>query len=138
MRVLLVQTGWAAVTRSRASAKAAGSRHERTVADYLAVNYDDRVDRRVKTGAKDRGDIGGIRLSPALRGGRVVAELKDCTRIEIGSWLKEAAIERGNDDAVAGVVIFKRVGYAHPGRQVVMMELDDFIALLTGSRPDDE
>ncbi|MFC7344578.1 hypothetical protein [Saccharopolyspora griseoalba] len=71
--------------RSRRSAKSAGARFERAIADYLAEHYDDRVDRRPKTGAKDRGDIGGIRLSQALRGGRIVIECKDTTRTELGA-----------------------------------------------------
>lgn len=37
--------------RSRASAKSAGARFERHIADYLAAHVDDRIDRRVKTGA---------------------------------------------------------------------------------------
>ena len=46
------------MTRSRATAKQAGSLFERSIADYLAVALnDDRIDRRVKTGAKDKGDI---------------------------------------------------------------------------------
>ena len=38
------------MTRSRASARAAGTRFERAVADYLATHVDDRIDRRVGTG----------------------------------------------------------------------------------------
>ncbi|QWT25494.1 hypothetical protein KPL76_06305 [Subtercola sp. PAMC28395] len=44
------------MTRSRASAKAAGSSFERSIADYLKVCLaDDRIDRRVKRGNKDTG-----------------------------------------------------------------------------------
>lgn len=123
------------MSRTRASAKQAGSSFERLIADYLALHVDDRIDRRVKTGAKDRGDIAGIRLSPALRGGRVVAEVKNCAKIALGPWATEAAIERGNDDAVAGVVIHKRHGVGSPGLQWVTMTVDNFAALLTGERP---
>jgi hypothetical protein len=117
--------------RSRASARAAGSRTERAVADYLAAHVDDRIDRRVKTGAKDRGDIGGIRI----HGKRVVAEVKDCAKLELGRWLTEAETERGNDDAIAGVVIAKRRGKGDPGDMLVAMTLADLAALLTGARP---
>ncbi len=161
------------MTRSNRSAKAAGSKTERDTADYLAEHIDDRIDRRVKTGAKDRGDIGGVRLSPALRGGKVVIECKNVAppksaptfeqlldlvadgpftgtairrimdaykpalrqKLALGPWLNEAAIERGNDDAVAGVVVFKRHGYANPAKLIVAMELADLVALLTGERP---
>jgi hypothetical protein len=120
------------VTRSRASAKGAGSAFERLIADYLATHVDDRIDRRVKTGAKDKGDIGGWRFS----GQRIVAELKEYGgRFHVGPWLNEAEVERGNDDAQVGLVIAKRRGTTDPGDQVVLMTLRDLVALTTGERP---
>lgn len=120
------------MTRSNASAKAAGARFERSIADYLHDHVDDRIDRRVKTGAKDKGDIGGLRHM----GGRIVAECKDYGgRYLLGPWLREAEIERGNDDAIAGVVVIKRRGTTDPGDQVVAMTLRDLVALMTGERP---
>lgn len=119
------------MTRNRASAKAAGSRFERLVADHLAAHVDDRIDRRVKTGAKDRGDIAGWRFA----GLRIVAELKDYGgRFQVGAWLNEAEIERGNDDADVALVIAKRRGTTDPGDQIVFMTLRDLIALTTGER----
>ncbi len=118
--------------RSRASAKAAGARHERVIADYLAAHVDERIDRRVKTGAKDRGDIGGVRA----HGQRVVIECKDTAKLAVGPHLAEAEIERGNDDALACCVIAKRHGRSEPGAQVVLMTVLDLVALLTGVRPD--
>ena len=118
--------------RSRTSARAAGSRLERQAADYLAEHVDDRIDRRVKNGAKDRGDLGGIRT---FRGGKVVVECKDVAKLSLGPWLKEAETERGNDDAVAGVVLAKRHGLGDIADQLVVMTLRDFAALLTGERP---
>lgn len=123
------------MSRTRASAKAAGARFERIIADSLATHVDDRIDRRVKTGAKDCGDIGGVRHM----GGRVVIEAKDYGgRYNIGPWLTETEIERGNDDALAGVVIAKRRGLADPLDQLVLMTVRDLVALLTGERPDPE
>jgi len=120
------------MTRSRASAKAAGSRFERSVADYLAlVLDDDRIDRRVKTGAKDRGDIAGLRH----RGRRLVLEVKDVTRVDLSGWVREAHIEAGNDDALAGLVVHKRRGTTNPADQYVTCTLGDLVALLTGDRP---
>ncbi|MGW9447086.1 hypothetical protein, partial [Bacillus mobilis] len=104
----------------------------RAIADYLAKTVDDRIDRRVKTGSKDRGDIAGVRHM----GGRVVLECKDVTRWDTSGWLREAEIERGNDDALAGMVVAKRRGIADPGQQVVMMTVADLVALLTGERPE--
>lgn len=118
------------MSRNRASAKAAGARFERLVADYLAAHVDDRIDRRVKTGSNDRGDIGGLRHM----GGRVVIECKDTSRISLGTWAAEAEIERGNDDALAGVVAHKRHGKGAPGDQWITLTLADFVALLTGNR----
>lgn len=124
-------------TRNHRSAKAAGTRFERSIADYLAEHVDDRIDRRVKTGAKDRGDLAGIRLSPALRSGRVVAELKNTSRVDLAGWAREAATERMNDDALVGLIVHKRHGVTDPGQQWVTCTVDDLIALLTGSRPEE-
>lgn len=118
------------VNRSRASARQAGSRFERLIADYLAAQLDDRIDRRARTGAKDRGDIGGLRHL----GQRVVIECKDTSRLNLAGWAKEAEIERGNDDAVAGLIIAKRRGKGRPEDQWVICTLGDLVALLTGTR----
>jgi hypothetical protein len=119
------------VTRSRRSARTAGTRSERAVADYLAAQLDDdRIDRRVKTGARDRGDISGVRA----HGQRVVLEVKDCTVGRLPEWTAEAHAEAGHDDALLGLVIAKRRGAADPGRWWVHMTVDDLLALLTGER----
>ena len=120
------------MSRTRASAKAAGTRFESQIAGYLAEHVDDRIERRAKAGAKDRGDVSGVRH----RGARVVIECKDTTRATLGPWVNEAEVERGNDDALVGVVAHKRHGVGAPGEQFVTMTLRDFVALLTGERPD--
>lgn len=122
------------MVRNRASAKKAGSSFERLVADYLAQRLnDDRIDRRVKTGNKDRGDIGGVRT---IRGGRVVIEAKSVSRDNLPLWIRQAEVERLNDDAVIGVVAHKRHGSARPEDQYVSMTLATFALLLEGG-PDD-
>lgn len=126
-----VRFGGARVSRSRASAKAAGASFERLVADYLAETVDDRIDRRVKTGAKDKGDIAGVRV----HGQRVVIEAKNTARIELGVWAGEAETERLNDDALAGMVVHKRHGKGKAGDQWVTLTLADLVAILTGVRP---
>lgn len=116
--------------RNRQSAKKAGSSFERQTADYLKVTLDDdRIDRRVKGGAKDRGDIAGVRT---IRGARVVIECKNTARTDLPAWLREAAVEAANDDAAIGVVAHKRRGVADPAQQFVTMTLATFAALLTG------
>ena len=119
------------MTRSNKSARAAGTRFERLIADWLRDNVSEFIDRRAKTGNRDKGDLGGIRA----HGQEVVAELKDHSRFDLAGWITQADIERGNADALAGVVIFKRRGTADPGDQYVLMTVRDLAALLTGERP---
>lgn len=121
------------MTRSRSSAKAAGTRFETLIATYLAAHVDDRIERRARTGGKDRGDIGGVRI----HGKRVVLELKDVSKLNLAGWHTEADIERGNDDAIAGIVIAKRHGRGDPADQWVHMTVRDLAALLTGLRPEE-
>lgn len=119
------------MTRSHRSARSAGTRFERAVADYLAATLeDDRIDRRVRNGAKDRGDISGLRV----HGQRLVVECKDTTRVCLPEWTAQAHAEAGNDDALVGVVIHKRNRVGDPGRQWVSMTVDDLAALITGQR----
>ena len=119
------------MSRSRASAKAAGARFERVIADHLAAVLDDRIDRRVKTGRNDCGDIGGIRVHNQ----RVVAELKDYGgQLKVSEWLKEAEVERQNDGALAGIVVAKRRGVTDPDEQIVLMTVRDLVALISGER----
>ncbi|MGH3499833.1 MAG: hypothetical protein ACRDQA_02850 [Nocardioidaceae bacterium] len=120
------------MSRNRASAKSAGARFETLVADHLAKHIDDRIERRKSNGINDRGDIGGLRHM----GGRIVVEVKDYGgRLLPGPWTDEADIERGNDDAVAGIVVAKRRGETDPDDQFVLMTVADLIGLLTGERP---
>lgn len=112
------------MARSRKSAKAAGSRMERQVSDYLADYLgDDGIDRQVKTGSKDVGDVRGVKL----RGLPVVIECKDYAgKHELPQWYREAEAERVNKGAVAGVVVWKRRGTADPAEQHVSMTLETF------------
>lgn len=119
------------MTRSRASARAAGTRFERSIADWLAAHVDDRIDRRVKTGGKDKGDLSGWRHE----GRRIVAELKDTARLDLAGWVREAETERVNDGADVALVVHKRRGHGDPGDQYVTCTLRDLVALLHGARP---
>lgn len=119
------------MTRTRASAKAAGTRFETQIARYLATHVDDRIERRARTGGKDRGDISGLRH----HGHRVIVECKDVSRLNLAGWVDEANTERGNDDALIGLVAHKRRGTNEPGDQYVTLTLRDLVALLTQERP---
>lgn len=121
------------MTRNRRSAKAAGTRMESLVASALAHHLDDdRIERRTRAGAKDRGDVGGVRIHDR----RLVIEVKDCARLDLPGWTREAHAEAGNDDALAGVVVHKRRGTTDPLAQWVSMTLADLIALIGGHRPE--
>lgn len=116
--------------RNRQSAKKAGSLFESIVANFLAFRLnDDRIERRAKNGVNDRGDITGVRT---IRGGRVVIEAKNVSKLNLSGWLREAETERGNDDALVGVVVHKRHGNANPADQYVTMTLETFAILLEG------
>lgn len=111
------------------AAKRKGSTFEKSIADYLAIQLqDDRIERRVTNGNKDRGDIAGIRLN----GHRIVIECKNHNRLNLAGWVDEAQIEAGNDDAILGAVIHKRRGTAQPGEQYATITVDDLITLLAG------
>lgn len=119
------------MTRTRASAKSAGTRFESLIADYLAEKVDDRIERRARNGGKDRGDISGLRHM----GERVVVEAKDYGgRLKPAEWIAEAEVERRNDDAVSAVVVAKRLGKGQAGDQYVILTLADLVSLLRGER----
>ena len=120
----------AKVTRTRKTARQAGTAFETALARCLAEHLnDDRIERRARNGAKDRGDISGVRA----HGNRVVIEAKNYGgRFLVGEWLREAEIERGNDDADIGIVIAKRRGTTDPLEQVAIMTVRDLIVLLGG------
>ena len=119
--------------RSRASAKQAGSRFERTIADRLKAKVSKFIDRKVKTGALDKGDIANV-YTPDGR--EVVVEVKDYGgRVLMSQWMKEAHDEMVNAGAECAVVVAKRRGTTKPGEQWVITTMDDFVVLLGAERP---
>ena len=116
------------MARNRNSAKQAVARFERIIADFLRDNLDDHIDRRIKTGAKDCGDIANVRDS---HNRRIVIEAKDYGgKLNLPQWTKEAHQEAENDGAHVGLVIAKRRGTTDPGKQWAIMEVEDLIKLL--------
>lgn len=118
------------MARNRTSARKAGTAFERAVADYLAQHLDDRIDRRVKTGNKDKGDIANVRTHT---GARVVIECKNTSRMTLSQWISEAHAEAANDSALIGLVVHKRHGKAQAADQWVTMTLADLTRLLGGA-----
>ena len=116
------------MARNRKSAKAAGARFEREIADHLRDNVSEYIDRRVKAGAKDLGDLANVRA----HGQRVVVECKNTSRPSLSQWISEAHVQAANDEAAVGIVIHKRHGVGAPGKQWVTMTVDDLVFLLTG------
>ena len=113
--------------RNLRSAKAAGSRFERLIADHLDERlYGLSVDRQVKTGARDSGDIAGVHLA----GRRIAIECKNVTRMDLPKWTREAHTEAGNIGGAAGVVIHKRHGNGKPEDQWVTMTVTDLVTII--------
>lgn len=113
--------------RNLRSAKAAGSRFERLIADHLDARlYGLHVDRQVQTGAHDSGDIAGVHLA----GKRIVIECKNVTRMDLPRWTREAHTEAGNIGGAAGVVIHKRHGNGKPEDQWVTMTVTDLVTII--------
>jgi hypothetical protein len=120
-------------SRSRRSAKQAGTKFESAIANALAEALgDDRIERRARNGSKDRGDVSGVRV----HGQRLVVECKDTTRLALPEWVAEAQLEAGNDDALLGLVVSKRRAVGDPMKQWVHMTVADLVAILTGQRGD--
>ena len=67
---------------------------------WLRENGYPLAERRVKQGNKDRGDVSGVP--------HVVVECKNCRKMDLPQWLREAEVERKNDKAKVGVVVFPR------------------------------
>ena len=113
--------------RNLRTAKAAGSRFERLIADHLNDRlYGLHVDRQVKTGACDSGDISGVHLS----GKRIAIECKNVARMDLPKWTREAHTEAGNIGGAAGVVIHKRHGNGKPEDQWVTMTVTDLVTII--------
>lgn len=109
-----------------------GTRFESAVVDYLRAGLGGDIERRVKHGTRDMGDIRGVYLN----GKQVVIECKDRRAMRLPEWLEEAEVERGNADAEYGVVVHHRSGKgrASMGDQYVTMTLETFRAMVAGGR----
>lgn len=115
------------MTRSRRSARQAGSSFERSIANYLMEATDnDAIDRMVKRGSADCGDIANLKF----RGHRIAIEAKDCARMDLPTWTREAVEEADNYNALAGFVVAKRRGVTDPGKQWLIGTVDQLVSLI--------
>ena len=115
---------------SKASRK--GASFERLVADYMAAELGQPIDRRVKCGTKDKGDIAGFTIG----GFDCVVECKNKKRMELSEWLDEAERERINAEASFGLVTHHRrgCGKARIGDTYVSMTLDTLLDIARAYR----
>lgn len=115
--------------RNRQSAKAAGSRFERSISDFIKeATGEDSIDRMVKRGRLDAGDVANVRIN----GHKIAIETKDCSKIDLPGWTAEAKVEAKNYGALAGFVIAKRRGTTDPSKQWLIGTVSELIALITG------
>lgn len=125
------------MVRNRKSAKKAGASMETAVVNYLNWALDtDTIERRHLQGVKDTGDVSGVRFM----GKRVVIEVKNKLPMNISEGLRQAEIERGNDDAAIGVSVQKRPGVgitslAGQSQQLVCMTLETLAVILNDGLP---
>lgn len=97
-----------------------GTRAESAVVAYLQAQGFP-AERRALAGVNDRGDVAGI--------DGIVIEIKDCARMELAEWVKEANRE-ALPILVPGVVWHKRRGKGSPADWYVTMDGATFVALL--------
>ena len=117
------------MTRNRNTAKRAGAAFERAIADYLKETLrDDSIDRQVKTGSRDLGDIRGV---TDAHGNPIAVECKDYGgRLHPTAWIREAHTEAANKNTNTGIIIAKRRGTTQPGDQWVITTLKDLTHLI--------
>lgn len=113
--------------RTPASAKKAGTAFERLIADHLSDRWDDRIDRQIRRGARDVGDISGFRT---LGGQKIAVECKATVQTHLSDWWRQATSERDNLGAAHAIIVHKRYGRGDAGRQWVTMTLDQLLLLM--------
>lgn len=110
------------MTRSRASAKAAGSSWEKDICEYLISEGWRDTERRRLEGKNDRGDIAGIY--------DVCIEAKNVSAISLATILDETEVEGKNANASVAAAWIKRRGRSSPAAAYVVMSGERFAALL--------
>lgn len=110
-------------TRKKMSrSKQKGTLAETAIKDYLKISHFHAM-RLPLQGARDEGDI-------YIFGMPVVIEVKNCAKMELSQWIKEAKVERDNAQAEIGVVWHKKRGTTNPGDWYVTMTGEEFVKLL--------
>ncbi|MGZ4519978.1 MAG: hypothetical protein ACXVGA_03685 [Mycobacteriaceae bacterium] len=110
------------MSRSRATARQAGTKWETAIVGALVAYGWPHAERRRLAGSADKGDIAGI---PG-----VVIEAKNTNRIELAAALDEANHEAINASAPIGAAWIKRKGKSDPLAGYVVMDGATFLRLL--------
>jgi len=103
-----------------------GPDFERVMADWFKDQWSHLIDRRVKTGVRDRGDIGNFHI----HGHALTIECKNLKSYDLAEAIREAEKESVNDASLAGIAVVKRRGKRQPGDQYVVMTASVFLTLL--------
>jgi hypothetical protein len=110
--------------RNRATARAAGTKWESAIVDYLRACIAPHARRKAKAGGKDEGDV-----TPG-DGWPVVIEAKDVRTRDLTGWVAEAELEAEHSGVPVGVVWSKVTGKTSPGAGLVIMSGEHFVRLL--------
>jgi len=104
-------------------AKIKGTAAETGIVNYLNANGFPWVERRALAGVLDKGDIAGLR--------NTVIEVKNCAKLSIPQWIREANQEGVNAGTkYGGVVWYKQRGTTNPADWVVAMDGETYIEYL--------
>jgi hypothetical protein len=117
--------------------KAKGTGFETQVVDYLKEQGFGGAYRPATSGAKDSGDINGIRRQYTMLtdGRQAIIQCKNHKTFSLSGWLDDAG-EQAKQEAVGGdalpVVVFKRpgVGTKSLGKTYALLTLEDLAQLL--------
>lgn len=103
-----------------------GPDFERVMADWFKAQWSRVIDRKVKTGVRDKGDVANF----YIHGHALTIECKNLASYDLAGAIKEAEVESVNDASLAGIAVIKRKGKAHPKDQFVVMTAETFITVL--------
>lgn len=110
------------MSRTRATAKKAGTAWETDIVRALIAYGWPFAERRRLAGDKDRGDIAGV--------AGVVIEAKNTARLDLAGAVDEANVEALNDGTSLGVAWIKRKGRSFAEDGYVVMTGATFVRLL--------
>lgn len=103
-----------------------GGVFERLMADFFRDRWSKYVDRRVKTGAADKGDIANFYVGDHL----LALECKNLKSYDLAGAITEAETEARNAGALCGIAVIKRKGKGQAKDQFVVMTAESFIKIL--------